>query len=375
VDAPPLAGRSDPGFADSYTSEPVFTMAESAREILKVQTITSSAPCRIDSGGTWDIKALALPFERANPVTCNIALNLRTWVTLLPHRHGRVRVVSQGFALTEEFPFGDMKLTSPFNIFFAAVSYFGFHGLEIHIKSDSPPRSGLGGSSTALVALIKSLSKLDLLISEKRRSARDILHLAYHIEDGVSHGKCGMQDQAAALYGGVNLWSWRYGSKESPFLRSPLLRGSGIEALSSRLLVVHSGRSHFSHRTNRRWVADFLAGKTTKHWVKANDICREFAKALEAMDWKGAAYYLKRETAIRRRITPDAFTPLTNKLIRQAEAMGCGARFAGAGAGGAVWAIGGKEDIEGLKKKWKASLARVRTAEVLDCGVDPWGAR
>lgn len=375
MDAPPLAGRPDSSFAGSYTAEPVFTMAKSAREILKLQAITSSAPCRIDSGGTWDIKALALPFERVNPVTCNIALNLRTWVTLSPHRHGSVRVVSQGFSLTEESPFRDLKLTSPFNLFFAAVSYFGFHGLEIHIKSDSPPRSGLGGSSTALVALIKALSKLDFLISEKRWSARDILHLAYHIEDGVSDGKCGMQDQAAALYGGVNLWSWRYGLKGSPFLRSPLLRGSDIEELSKRLLVVHSGRSHFSHRTNRRWVTDFLAGKTTKDWIKANDICREFAKALEAMNWKEAAYYLKRETAIRRRITPDAFTPLTNRLIRQAEATGCGARFAGAGAGGAVWAIGDKGDIEELKNKWKASLAPVTTAVILDCGVDPRGAR
>jgi len=37
-----------------------------------------------------------------------------------------------------------------------------------------------------------------------------------------------------------------------------------------------------------------------------------------------------------RDITPDALIALTRKMIRQAEQARCGARFAGAGAGGSV---------------------------------------
>jgi len=66
---------------------------------------------------------------------------------------------------------------------------------------------------------------------------------------------------------------------------------------------------------------------------------------------------------------------LTAKLIRQAEQAGCGARFAGAGAGGSVWAIGGKKRIQDLKTIWKSTLAPIRDAGILDCAVDPRGVR
>ncbi|MBW1764527.1 MAG: galactokinase, partial [Deltaproteobacteria bacterium] len=50
----------------------------SAREILEKKPVEAGAPCRIDSGGTWDIKAMALPLEGIEPVTVNMALSLRT---------------------------------------------------------------------------------------------------------------------------------------------------------------------------------------------------------------------------------------------------------------------------------------------------------
>ena len=62
----------------------------SVKKILQPQAIEASAPCRIDSGGTWDIKALALPLQRIEPVTLNMALNLRTWVSLSPFKNGWV---------------------------------------------------------------------------------------------------------------------------------------------------------------------------------------------------------------------------------------------------------------------------------------------
>ena len=62
------------------------------KELLEKNPIKTSAPCRIDSGGTWDIKSLALPLEGADPITVNLAINLRTYVTLLPYKSGWVRI-------------------------------------------------------------------------------------------------------------------------------------------------------------------------------------------------------------------------------------------------------------------------------------------
>jgi D-glycero-alpha-D-manno-heptose-7-phosphate kinase len=351
------------------------TVALSVKKYLERHRIQASAPCRIDSGGTWDIKSLALPLEKIDPVTINIALNLRTWVTLSPFDDGKVNISSEGFAQGAQCPYEKLPFNTRFGLFFAALSYFGYHGLHVHVRSDSPVKSALGGSSTALVSLIKALSKLAEMVGGKRLSGKEILHLGYQIEDGVSRGNCGMQDQAAAVYGGVNRWQWRYGERVSTYKRESLLDARGRKELSKRILVAYSGKSHASLGINRAWVVDYLAGKTRSGWVKVNEIVHSLATAIKEEQWEKSASLLRAEMAIRREITPDALIPFTAKLIDQAEMTGCGARFTGAGGGGSVWALGDVENIGALKKKWEALFVSVTGAKILDCAVDPIGVR
>ena len=350
-------------------------MAESLKRLLTQHPVEASAPCRIDSGGTWDIKAMALPLAGVNPTTVNIALNLRTSVVLTPYEDGRVRISSEGFSKGEDASIDRLPLDVPFGLFYAAVSYFGFHGFEVRIRSQSPVKSALGGSSTALVALIKALSKVSASLGSKNLSAMEILHLAYHLEDGISGGNCGLQDQAAAVYGGVNQWKWNYGRQTAPFERHALLGKEGQKELSGRLLVAYSGETHVSSKTNRDWIKDFLSGRTRAGWIKVNEIVHSLARAVKKMNWKQAAGLLREEVALRRELTPEALIPITERLVDQAEHEGCGARFAGAGAGGSIWALGEKKNIERLRKTWRDTLAPVKGAMILDCAVEPEGVK
>ena len=341
----------------------------SIRRILAGEPARASAPCRVDAGGTWDIKAMALPFEGLCPTTVNAALTLRTAVVLSPHDDGWIRISSEGFSLQEEQHIDDLRFAPPFGLFLAAVSHFGFHGLGIRIRSQAPVRSALGGSSTALVALIRALAGISARMGRKKISRRDILHLAYHLEDGVSGGNCGLQDQAAAVYGGVHQWKWRDGRPGTPYERIRLLDARGQRELSERLLVAFSGIGHSSSPVNRGWIEDFLSGRTRSGWIRANECVHRFAGALREKDWSGAARCLREETAVRREITPGALIPLTAALVDRAEEAGCGARFAGAGAGGCVWALGEAEDIARLRPVWNAALRRAEGGKVLDCRV------
>lgn len=350
-------------------------MSTSIRDILKTHPVTTSAPCRIDSGGTWDIKALALPLELIEPVTINIALNLRTWVTLSPFKDGWVGISSEGVSKGEQHPHENLPFNTPLGLYFAAISHFGFHGFQVRISSDSPVKSALGGSSTALIALIKALSRVAFILGQNRLYGRGLLHLGYHLEDGISGGNCGMQDQAAAVYGGVHLWRWSYGRKDSVFKRELLLDINGQKELSKRILVAYSGKSHVSARINRSWIYDFLSGKTRTGWVKANDIVNRLAGAIKHKNWRKAASFLRDETAIRKEITPNALIPITEELINQAETAGCGARFAGAGAGGSIWALGETNRISNLRETWESTLSPIKSAKILDCAVDPLGVR
>jgi len=350
-------------------------MPSSVRHMLQRKPIEASAPCRLDAGGTWDIKALALPLEGIEPVTINIALSLRTRVILSAYKEGWVRISSDGFSRDESHPLASAPFNSTFGLFFAAISHFGLHGMDLRIKSDSPAKAALGGSSTALIALIKALSKLAGLLGKKTLSLREILHVGYHLEDGVSLGGCGIQDQAAAAYGGVNLWKWRYGDKGSPYQRVRLLDAGGQKEMSKHLLLAYSGRSHTSLRTNRSWINDFLSGETRNGWIEVNEVVKALAPAIKQRAWGEAARLLRDEMALRRKITPDALIPVTETLVTQAEKIGCGARFAGAGAGGSAWALGELDRIGRLRGIWETTLKSVKGASLLHCRIESVGVR
>lgn len=342
--------------------------------MLEKQNIEASAPCRIDTGGTWDIKAMALPLEGVGPVTINMALTMRTRVVLSPFKKGWVKVSSRGFSSGEQYKRDQLRFDTPLGLFFAAIAHFGFHGLHARIASEVPPRSALGGSSTALVALIRALSRLRQALGQSPLPPREILHLGYHLEDGVSGGGCGIQDQGAAVYGGVNQWEWHFSRRRYPFQRMPLLDTTGQRELSQRILVAFSGKDHASGEINRGWIRDFLSGRTRTGWIEANEKVRGLGAALVSRKWSRAVGFLMEEMAIRREITPDCLIPITAKLIDQAEDQGCGARFAGAGSGGSVWALGDIDGIQSLRKVWEKTLARARGGKLLDCRVDPRGA-
>lgn len=58
---------------------------------------------------------------------------------------------------------------------------------------------------------------------------------------------------------------------------------------------------------------------------------------------------MNEETEIRLAMTPDVLDETGKKLYESAKKIQCGSRFAGAGGGGCVWAIGSSDNISKLK--------------------------
>lgn len=318
---------------------------------------------------------MALPFEGLNPLTVNIALDLRTYVSLLPLKSGWIKVSSDSYPHQEAYPLIEVPLGSPFGLFLAIASHFRMHGVEIAIRSSSPVNAGLGGSSTAAVATIKAFSMAKALLGEREIERGDILHLAYQLEDAISGGGCGLQDQGAAVFGGVNKWNWNYSREGRVFERESIVGSDRYEDMSQRILVAFSGRRHLSTRINRRWVEEFLSGRTRPGWIEVNRIVNRLASHISESRWEEAVRSLRDEVAIRREITPEAFTTVISRLIKESEKIGCGARFAGAGGGGSVWALGETDAIERLRGVWERDLKSTRHGRILECAIDPDGVR
>ena len=126
---------------------------------------------------------------------------------------------------------------------------------------------------------------------------------------------------------------------------------------------------------NRLWIERFLAATTRSRWIELNEVVNRFASHVREQNWREAAKALRNEVAIRKEITPEAFTPTIIRMIEESEKCGCGARFAGAGGGGTVWAVGEVYEIERLRETWTDILKDTENGRMLECALDPIGVR
>ena len=293
-------------------------MDQQLKKKLESEPIEASAPCRIDMGGTLDISTFSYPLRYLEPCTFNIALGLRTRVRLLPYTRGRVKISSRGFK-DAQFPADAAPFDHPLGLMFATVAYFNARGVHIRIDSQSPPRSALGGSSVAAVALVAAFTKL--FKPEKsalRLNRRSIALTAHQIEQSVAGVPCGIQDQLAAAYGGVNIWHWRADSKQSVFKKQCAGPKASHKALERHLLIAYCGKPHVSKDINGLWTRQFLSGQYRDLWAKIVLCTQKFAAALVERDYQQAVIQMNRETAIRRTLTPDVLDHMGEKLVDHA---------------------------------------------------------
>ncbi len=335
--------------------------------------VEASAPVRIDLGGTLDISTLHYPLRHLKPQTFNAAVGLRTGIRLMPYTDGQVKVSSRGF-VDAAFEPDKAPFNHPLGLMFAVAGYFGLTGIQIDIESASPPKSALGGSSSAAVALVVAYA--DLLRGEKGDavfSREQAAMLAHFIEAGVAGVPCGLQDQLAAAYGGIHAWHWHCGPNGTGFGRESLLDDDGLVWFEERTLLAYCGIPHESRDVNGRWIAQFLSARTRLEWAEIVDCTGGFIDAMKKGNSTRAVEWMNRETGIRLKMTPDVLDSLGSRLFEDAIAANCGARFTGAGGGGCVWAFGRCADIKNLKGIWASRTKSIDTATLLDLTIDTQG--
>ena len=347
-------------------------MYSNLKKILEKKTEEISVPCRIDMGGSLDIDTFSYPLRYLYPCTFNIALDLRTRVSLFPYKEGRIKVTSKGFKSADYSP-DKAPFNHPLGLMFAIAAYFRAGGVHIIIDSSSPPRSALGGSSAAAVALVAAF----LAASEKRaitwKFKKKVSLLAHALEESVAGVPCGRQDQLAAAFGGVNAWYWQTGSAGSVFKKETIVNKSYFSKFEKHLLLAYCGKPHESKNINGMWINQFLSGKYRRFWAEIVTNTKKFIDALGVKNYKKAAAAMNREMVIRKKMTPEVLDGMGEKLSDSAVKNNCGARFTGAGGGGCIWALGEIDDIDRLKVIWKELLATQKGACLLDVKIDSKG--
>jgi D-glycero-alpha-D-manno-heptose-7-phosphate kinase len=295
----------------------------------------------------------------------NIALDLRTTVRIAPYRRGWVKVSSLGFK-DAEFRADQAPFRHPLGLMFAVAAFFRADGVHISVHSASPPRSALGGSSVAAVALVGAFSQ-----ARRRRGGmpavigRSVALTAHAIEESIAGVPCGFQDQLAAAFGGINAWHWVAPPQAGVFRREALAPRRAMRRLERHLLVAYAGVPHVSADINGRWLRQFVSGSRRQEWADITACTRSFAEALRLQDYAAAAAAMNREVELRRRMTPAVLDDIGRKLVAAARRCGCGARFTGAGGGGCLWAVGEADALSRLRPAWQDILSARRQAHLL----------
>jgi len=258
-------------------------------------------------------------------------------------------------------------------LIFAIAVYFQAAGIHVEIESTSPPQSALGGSSAAAVALVSALALLYAKRGKPALNKKEIVQLAHGIEESVAGVPCGLQDQLAAAYGGVNLWYWPEAINQPLFRKMTVLEKRACKKLEPHLLLAYCGIPHASKDINQKWIEQFLSGKNRKLWMEIVTHAKNIGDSLKKGDFKSTIKSMNCEMAIRRKMTPEVLDKMGDRLVISAVKNHCGAKFTGAGGGGCVWAFGEIEEIEKLKPKWEAILASRKGARLLRTKVDTEG--
>jgi D-glycero-alpha-D-manno-heptose-7-phosphate kinase len=159
------------------------------------------------------------------------------------------------FDAAEKLPVGG-KLDLHRGIYNRIVKNFSDKPLsfELTTRVDAPPGSGLGTSSTLVVAILGAFKEwLNLPLGEY-----DLAHLAFEIERIDLNMAGGKQDQYAATFGGVNFMEF---SREDKVIVNPLrIRDKYLDELAHNLILYHTETSRLSSEIIARQTKNVMAG-------------------------------------------------------------------------------------------------------------------
>lgn len=321
------------------------------------------APCRVDLlGGTLDVAPL--PALLGQVTTVNAAVTIHATAEVRPA--GAWTLDAADIAASATAPdLRDIPADHAVRLLRTACLHAGDGVPPSHVRTASaaPPKSGLGGSSAMLIALLAALDRCRG--ADVRPEA--LPGLAGAIEAHVLQAPTGLQDYFPAVWGGVAALVFGIGDDGGRRLAAP----HAPEPLEARLVVAYTGLSHASGDLNWRIVRAALDGDPAVRGrlERINAIAVRGARALHQGDWPELGLALDADWAERRHLGPGIATPASDRMLDAARAAGAlGARLCGAGGGGCLVALAPPVRRPAVEAALAAAGARL-----LPCGVDRRG--
>jgi len=252
--------------------------------------------------------------------------------------------------------------------------------LEIGILTTIPRQSGLGGSSSIIIAVIYALAKffnLYNLIDNNLPINKDIIaEMATKVEDLDLKITAGYSDRYVISRGGISFCSYVGKLFHSEIGEEPLAVYDRIDETydikNLPIIICHSGITHDSGSIHGK-LRNLYLNKD----VKIKELYAELAKiswksryAIMKRDWKLLGSYFKDNTEIMNRIMKKAgfqfgIGHANNILIEliQDNPDVYAAKLTGAGGGGSVFALTKSSKIKNILLDWENKLIEVTSSK------------
>lgn len=211
--------------------------------------IRSKAPLRISfCGGGTDVSPY---LEERGGVVLSATIDKYAYASLQLREDAQLTVQSLDYDIVANYKAGDdLQYDGELDLVKAVLRNLNRNngqGLDFFIHSDAPPGSGLGSSSTMVVALIGALKQWKRL----PLTQYEIAELAYRIERKDLGIQGGMQDQYAAVFGGFNFMEFN----RSAVVVNPLrIDQAVVNELEYNLLLCYTGRTRLSGNIIQRQI-------------------------------------------------------------------------------------------------------------------------
>ena len=291
------------------------------------------APLRIGiAGGGTDVDPYA---SQKGGCVLNTTINKYAYCTITPRSDCTMHVHSLYYGRYEApLDGGPLKLDGNMDLIKAVTNHFEVReGFDILIQSDAPAGSGLGGSSTMMVAMISAVSKW----MGTEMDHDEIARLAYHLEREDIGLKGGKQDQYAAAYGGFNLMDI---DSEGVKVRKLNIDDDVANELQYRSLLCYTGTSRESADIISSQIESFNRGENEKALDESKRLAKEIGKALTEGDIEEAGTLLHESWGYKKQFSEKISNETINKLYDIAISNGAiGGKVSGAGGGGFMYYI------------------------------------